>query len=150
MVDNGKLKVSVKSNTLNETQKTVLTEVYDQLKVEMKDVIDAIEHLTYKTDLESTVDFSKLVVRIVSTCIKFMERIDVNDIPLSGNDKKIISIELGKLIIQKEVKNTSVQEIILNIYDIIADSTIDTIIDVSKNVNIKIKHGIKSIFSCCP
>ena len=83
------------------------------------------------------------ITMIISQIIKQIENIKIDKKYPTGIDKKAITIELGRIFI-KDMIPDSTSEIIL--YDLVAEPTLETIIDVSKVVNISANKCCPSIF----
>jgi hypothetical protein len=82
------------------------------------------------------------ITMMLGQIIKEIETVKICGKVPTGSDKKAIVIQLGDIIL-KEIN----QPEIIIIYHIIADQTLETIIDVSKVVNVYVKEIATS---CCP
>ena len=123
----------ISESTLTEEQKKLATQLYDSTKEAIKSFIDS--------SLNNTVKITKTI----SQLIKQLEGVKVNGKSLSGADKKAVAIQLGRILI-KEVTPADKGEILM-IYDLVAEQTLEAIIDVSKVVNVAVK---KIATKCCP
>jgi hypothetical protein len=63
-----------------------------------------------------------------------------------GKDKKEITLELGRILIKDVVKEDEKRVILLMIYDSISEQLLETMVDVSHHLNIKVKELTGS---CC-
>ena len=90
------------------------------------------------TVLNNTIKITMMLGQI----IKQIETVKICGKVPTGSDKKAIVIQVGNIIL-KEIN----QPEIIMIYDIIADQTLETIIDVSKVVNV---YAQEIATSCCP
>ena len=68
--------------------------------------------------------------------MKEIENMRIDDVAVSGSDKKQVVIQLGRILVSKYVVNSKNEADILYMYDNLADVTIENIIDVSTVVNI--------------
>ena len=119
-------------NKLSEEQTKVLKLVYDKIK-------ESTELLLYHPKLDHTVKLTQMIASI----IKLLESIKINDLLLSGKDKKQISLELGRILIKDVVKEDEKRVILMMIYENTSEQVLETMIDVSHHVNIKIKELIR-------
>ena len=122
-------------NKLSQEQTKVLKLVYDKIK-------ESTELLLYHPKLDHTVKLTQMIASI----IKLLESIKINDLLLSGKDKKQISLELGRILIKDVVKEDEKRVILMMIYENTSEQVLETMIDVSHHVNIKIKELSGS---CC-
>jgi hypothetical protein len=128
--------------TLTDAQKSVLKVVYDKVK-ESSDVI--LQHPTLNSALKIT--------QMLAAIIKLLESVKLQDAVLGGKDKKLIALEVGKLLIKDCIKDEEKQAVLLMIYDNSAEALLETMIDVSRNLNVKAKEvagmccdGLLSLF----
>jgi len=128
--------------TLTDAQKSVLKVVYDKVK-ESSDLI--LQHPTLNSALKIT--------QMLASIIKLLESVKLKDALLAGKDKKLIALEVGKLLIKDNVKDEEKQAVLLMIYDSTAEALLETMIDVSQNLNVKVKEvtglccdGLLSLF----
>ena len=89
----------------------------------------------------------------MASIIKLLESIKLQDGLLGGKDKKLIALEVGKLLIKDNVKDEEKQAVLLMIYDSTAEALLETMIDVSQHLNVKVKEvtgmccdGLMSLF----
>ena len=69
-----------------------------------------------------------------------------NDKKIAGSSKKGAVIELGRLLIKQVIHDDKLKQTILPIYDLVAEQTLEAIIDVSHVVNTKMKEATSSCF----
>ena len=91
-------------------------------------------------------ELSKNIFMIVTTCIKIIEKTKVNNKKIDGSDKKQIVLELGRIIINTEIDNTSNTDVINPVYDTLSEEVLETVIDVSSHVNTNVKKGCLILF----
>lgn len=128
--------------TLTDAQKTVLKVVYNKVK-ESSDLI--LQHQTLNSALKIT--------QMMAAIIKLLESVTLKDALLAGKDKKLIALEVGKLLIKDCIKDEEKQVVLLMIYDSTAEALLETMIDVSRHLNVKVKEvtgmccdGLLSLF----
>ena len=117
---------------LTEEQKKIVSFVYDSSKDFARDILN-------KPDVSDALKMTQLM----SSIIKMLETITFNQLKLSGANKKAVALELGRNLIKDIVSDENTKAGILTIYDFSADQTLETLIDVSKHVN------VAQVVSCC-
>ena len=118
-------------STLSEDQQKLAKYIYDSAK-------QAVQSFMSDNSLNNTIKITMMLGQI----IKQIETVKICGKVPTGSDKKAIVIQVGNIIL-KEIN----QPEIIMIYDIIADQTLETIIDVSKVVNV---YAQEIATSCCP
>lgn len=136
--------VTIENYSLTDYQKQIVKVVYDEIKPMIISIIEEFKQMDI--DHVSPEDISKNIFVIISTCIKIIEKTKVNNKNIDGSDKKQIVLELGKIIINTEIDNTSITNIINPIYDALAEEILETLIDVSSHVNTEVKKGCLVLF----
>ena len=136
--------VTIENYSLTDYQKQIVKVVYDEIKPMILSVIEELKNIN--VDNVSPEYISKNIFVIISTCIKIIEKTTVNNKNIDGSDKKQIVLELGKIIINTEIDNTSITNIINPIYDALAEEILETLIDVSSHVNTEVKKGCLVLF----
>ena len=134
--------IKVEIVTLTDAQKTVLKLVYDKVK-DSSDII--LQH--------PTLDSALKITQMMASIIKLLESVKLQDALLGGKDKKLIALEVGRLLIKDNVKDEEKQVVLLMIYDSTAEALLETMIDVSQHLNVKVKEvagmccdGLMSLF----
>ena len=134
--------IKVEIVTLTDAQKTVLKLVYDKVK-DSSDII--LQH--------PTLDSALKITQMMASIIKLLESVKLQDALLAGKDKKLIALEVGRLLIKDNVKDEEKQVVLLMIYDSTAEALLETMIDVSQHLNVKVKEvaglccdGLMSLF----
>jgi hypothetical protein len=90
-------------------------------------------------DIPSAMKVSKMIAEM----IKLLEGITIHNKKISGKTKKHIAITLSRNLICKTADESS-KDKILSAFDDIADQMLETLIDVSRNVNVQ-----EITSSCC-
>jgi hypothetical protein len=121
---------------LTEEQKQVIQMLYQKSK-------QATESILQDSKMEPTLKITQTIAQI----IKIVEYVKVNDKKIVGSSKKGIVIELGKLLINEVLREEQYKKEILTIYDLVAEQTLEAIIDVSQVVNTKAKEVASSCLS---
>jgi len=121
---------------LTEEQKQVIQMIYQKSK-------QATESILQDSKMEPTLKITQTIAQI----IKIVEYVKVNDKKIVGSSKKGIVIELGKLLINEVLREEQYKKEILTIYDLVAESTLEAMIDVSQVVNTKAKEVASSCLS---
>lgn len=140
------LTITINKSNLNLNQKAILNKIYITMKEEIDSLLNIFSNKQVK---ENTSEIVNVVIRIVCLCIKYLEKVKINRKPLNGEDKKLISLELGKIVIKNEITDKEIRDIILSTYELSAEPVLEGIIDVSKEVNTFIKKNSKKLFFCC-
>jgi len=121
------------SESLTEDQKKLAAYIYDSTKKEVQSFI-----------LDRSLNNTVKITMTIGQLIKQLENVKIDGKAPTGSDKKLVAIELGRNLI-KEVAPDD-KEIFI-IYDLIAESTLEAMIDVSKVVNVEVKEIVTK---CCP
>ena len=136
--------ITIGKSSLTPVQKKICVQVYSSMKDEIVEIIGELQEKHKSPEV-----ITKSLINLICTSIKYMEKVKVNGLPLSGEDKKLIALEIGRVAIKQEIKDKEIQEVVLNIYDVTADPILEGVIDVSREVNAAISKGCKKLFSCC-
>jgi len=122
---NGLLLLSVSSLTVY--QKQIALTIYDTIK-------HAI-HISMTDDSNNIIKITMMLGKM----IQHIEKVKIKDTKPTGNDKKAVVIELGRILIQEMTSNVE----LLELYNMVAETTLETMINVSKVVNVAI------VSKCC-
>ena len=146
MTDN--IELNTMEITLNETdltkqQKAILEKVYINTK---SNITSIFKNLNQDSDIA---DISNSLFKIICLVVKTIEKVKLNKKKLTGEEKKIIVLTLIRISITSEIDNDAKKKIILNIYDMSSESILETLIDVTQNVNVTLKRGFSKLFKCC-
>ncbi len=120
------------SNGLTEDQKKLIAQSYETLKQSTQSFLN-------DTSIDNTIKITKILGQV----IKQLEGITLDGKNVSGADKKVVAIELGRQLIKDVIPD----ETIISLYDLIAEPTLEAMIDVSKVVNVVVEEQMKK---CCP
>jgi hypothetical protein len=126
--------VGLTDSTLTEAQQKLLETIYEKTKTVVASVLG-----------DSNLNNSVKVTLLIGQIIKQLEGVKLDKVVLSGGDKKAVAIELGRRLI-KELAPKEANEI-LPIYDLVADRTLEAMIDVSRVVNVVVQQVATQ---CCP
>lgn len=120
------IEITFDSNTeLTSYQKAVVDKIFEVSKDTIKEVIETPEMA------------DALVVTIaVGNLVKLIENLKINNKSLSSQNKKAIVLHLGKLLLSELLPETRNKANILGIYDLIAEPTLEKLIDVGSNINV--------------
>ena len=116
------------SESLSENQKKIASIIYNSTKNAIKSVL-----------LDNSVNNIMKITLMIGKTIQEIENVKINEKPTTGKDKKAVAIELCRILIKEMVPNNE----ILVMYDLMAESTLEIMIEVSKVVNVE-------IVKCCP
>lgn len=134
--------ITIEKSNLNNKQKLILKKVYYLIKGKLLNIMNLLKNEFDRSEI------TKSIFDMICIIIKNVENIKINNKPLSGNDKKLIALELGRIFINTEIINNNTEISIIEIYNLIAESILENIIDVSNEVNVVIEKGCKKLFSC--
>jgi len=123
-------------NKLTAEQKIIIKSIYENVK-------DSVEGILNAKDVDSAIK----ITQTIATVIKLVEKITINNKPISGASKKLLALELVRTLINDLIKDDSIKNSILAMYDIIGESTLEMLVDVSRNINIK--TVVKATTNCC-
>lgn len=113
---------------LTEEQEEVLKSVYEKAK-------SASETILHEPSISNAVK----VAQIVGQTIKLLEEAVKTGKKLAGKDKKIVAMELCRRTIKELIKDEGLKLNILNKFDTIGEQMLETMIDVSKHLNISVE-----------
>jgi hypothetical protein len=125
------INITIENSGLSKEQKFICLNIYNSLKTELLNIINNIND-----DNINDTEILNNIVNIICVIVKYVEKIKINNKPLTGEEKKNIALEFGKIFIINEIQNNNLKQTILIIYDISAESILENIINVSKNINI--------------
>jgi hypothetical protein len=127
----------ISESSLTEDQKKLAAKIYDEVKAQTLSFIS-------DSSLNNTIRITKTVGQI----IKQLETATLDGKPVSGGDKKVVAIQLGRILIKEITPDDKGEAEILVLYDIVAEPTLDAMIEVSKNVNIVVKELATNCLPC--
>lgn len=122
--------------SLSEEQKKLASNIYDSVK-------NAIEGFINDPTVNSTIKITKTLGQV----IKQLENTKIDGKVYCGADKKAVAIQLGRILIKEVMPDDKGEDEVLMVYDLIAEPTLEAMIEVSKVVNVAI-HEMAA--KCCP
>lgn len=126
----------ITESSLSEDQKKLAASIYDSVKAAIKEFIS-------DPSVNETIKVTKTIAKLV----KELENVKVDGKAPTGADKKAVAIQLGRILIKEVITNDSLEANILMVYDIVAEPTLEAMIEVSKVVNVVVQ---KVATSCGP
>lgn len=135
VVENLGLKMIIECSLSQEQKKLALT-IYTNVK-------KSIETFINNPNVNNTIK----ITRTLSQVIKQLENVNIDGKPPSGADKKAVAIQLGRILIREVMPDDKGEAEVLMVYDMIAESTLEAMIEVSKVVNVAVKEFATK---CCP
>ena len=120
---------------LTDEQKKIVQFVYDSAKTYADGILN---HPTLSSALKIT--------QLMGSIMKLLENLTFNQMKLSGPTKKAVAIELGRSLIRDLIKDDSIKDILLPLYDTMAEPLLETLVDVSHTLNTAAKDAAAS---CC-
>ena len=121
---------------LTEQQRAIVQTLYESAK-------NASESLLTDTTLDSSIKITQLIAQLMA----FMEQVNLGGEKISGANKKAVVLELGRLLIKDHIKDNVQRVKILLMYDVLAEKTLEVMIDVSHLIN---KQAAKAVITDCP
>ena len=134
-------KITFENTTLTQTQIKICEMGYTQLKTQLNEIITIIDD-----NIDNSI-ITTNILNIICIIIKFVEKIKIDNKKISGETKKRVALEIGKLYIQNEIIDEHIKQNVLAIYNISAEPMIENMIDISNNINIT-NHFWKNCFPC--
>jgi hypothetical protein len=128
----------ISESSLTAEQKELATRIYDSTKA-------AIQSFINDTSLNNTVKITKTLGQV----IKQLESpsVGANCVVPTGTDKKEVAIQLGRILIKEVMPDDKGEKEVLMVYDLIAEPTLEAMIDVSRVVNVAVQEVAAK---CCP
>jgi len=116
---------------------------YTEEQLEIIALIYAKAKEIAETIIQMDIPSAMKVSKMIAEMIKLLEGITIHNKKISGKTKKHIAITLSRNLICKTADESS-KDKILSAFDDIADQMLETLIDVSRNVNVQ-----EIASSCC-
>jgi hypothetical protein len=128
----------ISESSLTEEQKKLANLIYDSTKA-------AIQSFINDASLNNTVKITKTLGQV----IKQLERpsLGTDGVVPTGADKKAVAIQLGRILIKEVMPDDKGEKEVLMVYDLIAEPTLEAMIDVSRVVNVAVQEMATK---CCP
>jgi hypothetical protein len=126
----------ISESSLTEDQKKLASAIYDSTKT-------AIQSFVNDPSVNNTVKITKTLGQI----IKQLENAQVDGKKPNGGDKKAVAIQLGRILIKEVMPDDKGEKEVLMVYDLIAEPTLEAMIEVSRVVNVAVQEMATK---CCP
>lgn len=126
----------ISESDMTEQQKKIAAEIYEKAKTAIQSFIS-----------DQSVNNTIKITRTVGQVIRQLETATLEGKSITGGDKKIIAIHLGRILIKEVTPDDKGEREILLMYDLVAEPTLEAMIEVSKVVNTTIKEVTAT---CCP
>jgi hypothetical protein len=126
----------ISESTLTDEQKKLANLIYDSTKAALQGFIN-------DASLNNTVKITKTLGQV----IKQLERATIDGAIPSGKDKKAVAIHLGRILIKEVMPDENGEREVLMVYDLIAEPTLEAMIEVSRVVNVAVQEVAAK---CCP
>ena len=121
----------ISESSLSEDQKKLASSIYESVK-------EAIKEFVADPNVNNTIKITKVIGQV----IKQLEKTKA-----TGADKKAVAIQLGRILIKEVTPDDKGEAEILMIYDMVAEQTLEAMIEVSKVVNVAVQEMATK---CCP
>lgn len=126
----------ISESSLSEDQKKLASSIYESIK-------PAVEGFISDPNVNNTVKITKVIGQV----IKQLENTKIEGKAITGADKKVVAIQLGRILIKEVTPDDKGEAEILMVYDLVAEPTLEAMIEVSKVVNVAVQEMATK---CCP
>lgn len=126
----------INESSLSDDQKKLAAQIYESTKA-------AIQSFIADSSLNNTVKITKTLGQV----IKQLENAKIDGKAPSGADKKAVAIQLGRILIKEVTPDDKGEAEILMVYDLVAEPTLEAMIEVSRVVNVAVQEMATK---CCP
>jgi hypothetical protein len=126
----------ISESSLSEDQKKLASSIYES-------VSEAIKGFVADPNVNNTVKITKVIGQV----IKQLENTKIEGKVITGADKKAVAIQLGRILIKEVTPDDKGEAEILMVYDMVAEQTLEAMIEVSKVVNVAVQEMATK---CCP
>jgi hypothetical protein len=126
----------ISESSLTEDQKKLASNIYNTTKAAIEDFIKDV-------NVNSTIK----ITRTIGQIIKQLENTRLDGKMPTGEDKKAVALQLGRILIKEVTPDDKGEAEILMVYDIVAEPTLEAMIEVSKVVNVAVQELATK---CCP
>ena len=128
----------ISESSLTQEQKDLAARIYDSTKASIQSFIN-------DASLNNTVKITKTLGQV----IKQLESPSVGSggVVPTGSDKKAVAIQLGRILIKEVMPDDKGEKEVLMVYDVIAEPTLEAMIEVSRVVNVAVQEMASK---CCP
>jgi len=121
----------ISESSLSEEQKNLAASIYDSVKLSIQGFIN-------NPNVNNTIKITKTLGQVI-------KQLEVK--ASTSANKKAVAIELGRILIKEVIPDDKGESEVLMIYDLIAEETLEAMIEVSRVVNIAVQ---KIAVNCCP
>jgi len=126
----------ISESSLTDEQKILARHTYDSVK-------ESVTTLMADVNINTTIKVTKTIGQL----IRELENTQLDGKQISGQDKKAVAIQVGRILIKELTPDDKGEAEILMVYDLIAEQTLEAMIEVSKVVNVAIQEVATK---CCP
>ncbi len=126
----------ITESSLTDDQKKLASSIYDATKASIQGFINDVS-------VNNTVKITKTLGQV----IKQLENTTIDGKPPTGKDKKVVAIQLGRILIKEVMPDDKGEKEVLMVYDMIAEPTLEAMIEVSRVVNVAVQEVAAK---CCP
>ena len=122
---------------MSERQQQVLDQLYETAKLATKELLSL-----------SSMDDAMKIGKMIATIVKLVEKASYRGEKIPGAEKREIALALGKRLAADPtvIENDTVRGGVGMAYDILGESMLETLLDVSRHVNTAIQQAA---VSCC-
>lgn len=122
---------------MSERQQQVLDQLYETAKLATKELLSL-----------SSMDDAMKIGKMIATIVKLVEKASYRGEKIPGAEKREIALALGKRLVADPtvIENDTVRGGVGMAYDILGESMLETLLDVSRHVNTAIQQAA---VSCC-
>jgi hypothetical protein len=121
----------ISESSLSEGQKKLASSIYESVK-------EAIKGFIEDPNVNNTVKITKVIGQVIK---------QLENTKATGGDKKAVAIQLGRILIKEVTPDDKGEAEILMVYDMVAEQTLEAMIEVSKVVNVAVQEAAAK---CCP
>lgn len=121
----------ISESSLSEEQKKLASSIYESVK-------EAIKGFIEDPNVNNTVKITKVIGQVIK---------QLENTKATGGDKKAVAIQLGRILIKEVTPDDKGEAEILMVYDMVAEQTLEAMIEVSKVVNVAVQEAAAK---CCP
>ena len=121
----------ISESSLSDEQKKLASSIYETVK-------EAIKGFIADPNVNNTVKITKVIGQVIK---------QLENTKATGGDKKAVAIQLGRILIKEVTPDDKGEAEILMVYDMVAEQTLEAMIEVSKVVNVAVQEAAAK---CCP
>uniref|UniRef100_A0A6C0JEL9 Uncharacterized protein n=1 Tax=viral metagenome TaxID=1070528 RepID=A0A6C0JEL9_9ZZZZ len=126
-------------DNLTAFQKAIISKIYKISKNTVKEVVETPE-----------IADALIVTIAIGNLVKLIETVNINNKPLSGKNKKEIVLYIGKLLLKDLLPESDNKANIIALYDVLAEPTLEKLIDVSKNIKVIVENKVEDVVENLP